>query len=131
MPFCEAVGKDDAGDYYCVKEGVSYYVAPPSYLSTTGNLAIGIPTIRDGDNVVDMIIWRNVDGTFDVGISLDSYKVESNGTITCDSVKIELDEDMNLLEENEILQELLTENRDIIENYYKLAYDMWGILGVP
>lgn len=126
----EMLGEKEDGCYWTVEDGISYYVAPPIYLDLTGNLAIGPATIGDGDDVVDLIIWRNIDGTYRIGVSLDSYEIESDGTVTCDSAKFEMDENMNIYGSNEVLQSLLEENRDIIEEYFELAYDKWGILGL-
>lgn len=125
----EMIGEKKDGYYWHVEDKISYYVAPPSYLDTTGNLAIGPATIRDGDDAVQIIIWRNIDGTFRVGVSLETYEVKSDGTVKCDSAKFEMDEEMNLFESNESVEALLEENRDIIEEYFDLAYDKWGILG--
>ena len=129
IPFCEAVGKDEDGDYYYVKDDISYYVNTPDYLRNTGNLAIGTAVIEDGKDVMNMIIWRKLDGTYKVGISIEEYEVDNDGTVHCESIKFEIDEQMKLLAANEEKQKVLEEYRNDIERYYDLAEDMWGILG--
>lgn len=129
IPFCDAVGKDEDGDYYCVKDDISYYVKTPDYLRNTGNLAVGTAFIEEGKDILNMIIWRNSDGTYRIGISIEEYEINSDGQVQNMSIKFEIDEDMKLIVENEEEQKVLDEYSDEIKHYYELAEDMWGILG--
>ena len=125
----EKISQKEEGRYWYVEEGIGYYVAPPEYLSMTGNLSIGPASISDGDSIVNLFIWRNIDGTYRVGVSLEAYKLSTDGTVECESKKFEMDEEMNIYNSNPALEELLSDNIEIIEHYYELAYDKWGILG--
>lgn len=125
----EKISQKEDGSYWYVENGISYYVAPPKYLHMTGNLSIGPASVEDGDSIVNLILWRNIDGTYRVGVSLEKYKLNVDGTVECESKKFEMDEDMNIYDSNTALEELLSDNIEIIEHYYELAYDKWGILG--
>ena len=126
----EKISQKEDGCYWYVENGIGYYVAPPKYLAMTGNLSIGPASIGDGDNVVNLIIWRNIDGTYRVGVSLEAYKIKEDGTVECESAKFEMDEDMNIYNSNHALEKLFEENKEIITYYYELAHDKWGILGL-
>lgn len=129
IPFCEAVGKDEDGDYYCVKDDISFYVKTPDYLRNTGNLAIGTAVIEEGKDVINMIIWRKKDGSYKVGISIEKYEIDGEGNISSEFFRFELDEQMKLLKNDSENQKVLDEYSQKIERYYELAEDMWGILG--
>lgn len=125
----EEISQKEDGSYCYIEDGISYYVSPPQYLDLTGNLSIGPASIRDGDSIVNLILWRNIDGSYRVGVSLEAYKLDSDGTVECEAARFEMDEDMNIYDSNPALEELLKDNIEIIEHYYELAYDKWGILG--
>ena len=55
---------------YTDDEGYDYTVKYPDYLSLTGNLCVGLPEVDDNPFTDFLIIWPNVTGGYEYGVSL-------------------------------------------------------------
>lgn len=63
-------------------DNFNYTLKFPDYLSLTGNLAIGLPGDDKNPFTDCLIIWPNLDGTYEYGVILydgdESYQIEVN-----------------------------------------------------
>ncbi len=129
-PFCKQLG---IGMTRLEKDSYVYSVHKPPYLSFTGNLGIS-PYITISYDLpeatyADLLIWPRGINDYEIGVEIiktttDIDNLSSHSTCT----QMMLDENMNLLDDTPENRELYEQNLDQIEDLYRLAYEMWGIL---
>ena len=79
-PYCKGWEKNPFATWivpryvYVDEDGYDYGVKYPDYLSFTGNLSVGLPSIDDNPFTDFLIIWPKVFGGFEYGISLSKDK---------------------------------------------------------
>lgn len=135
-PFQDTVGKDELGRYsYFDENKISYNVFAPKYPRFVGNLSISdfrSDKLKAGDVLVDMIIWSKSFDRYKVGFSVNFVTGLdiSNGSysIQTTSSQFVLDENMNLIEYDKEDVEVYEKYKEKISDFYKKAYNMWGIL---
>lgn len=135
-PFQDAVGKDEQGRYsYSDENNLSYSVFAPRYPRFVGNLSISdfrSDKLKTGDILIDMIIWPEFFDGYEVGISISRVTGLSTSdgsySIQTESSQFVLDEAMNLINYDEEDIEFYKKYKDEISDFYRKAYDMWGIL---
>lgn len=114
------------------KDGYTYSVFKPAYLTFTGNLSISenmfVYVYDQPDetyyNVV-LIIWPRGINDYEVDVQITEFEPGSTVGVSWD---MRLDENMNLLDDTAENIRLYEKNLDKIEEMYHLAYEMWGIL---
>lgn len=113
------------------RDGYTYSVSKPHFLSFTGNLHIS-EFITVGGNqsekmYADLLIWPCGINDYKVGVGIintTTSQYSLHGVVT----GMMLDKNMNLLDDTPENRALYEQNLDKIENLYHLAYEMWGIL---
>ena len=99
------------------KEGFSYSVKYPDYLSFTGNLAISMPS-EDDDYFSDaLIIWPNLLKGYEYGLIL--YDEENN------EYMIEIDENKNPKDSE--YKEIVNDHKDNIDILFEKANKFWNL----
>ena len=99
------------------KEGFSYSVKYPDYLSFTGNLAISMPS-EDDDYFSDaLIIWPNLLKGYEYGLIL--YDEENN------EYMIEIDENKNPKDSE--YKEIVNDHKDNIDILFEKADEVWKL----
>lgn len=128
-PFCERFEK---GSNIFRKDGFTFYVDKPNYLSFTGNIAICEDVIvsygQTEAYVADLVIWPKGLDQYEVGVSVGvtTVNVEEHAAHT-EYINILLDENGGLKEYSAENALLLEDYKDKIDHLYELAFDMWGL----
>ena len=128
-PFRKALGKDvGVGRTTVEKDGYMYSVHKPPFLSFTGNLNISenfvVKENRPAETYVNLCIWLRGISSYEMEVMLIEYEAgSSNGVAT----QFMVDRHGNLLDYTSENRQLYEENREKIENIYRLSYEMWGI----
>lgn len=133
-PFCKELGSEvGTGMDYLQRNGYTYSVHKPPYLSFTGNLSITENIVYKAESsetiTVDLTIWPRGIDDYEVGVGIVQTTI-NYGTHSINSIctQMMLDESLNLLDNTPENRKLYEENLDKIEKLYSLAYEIWGIL---
>lgn len=136
-PFRKALGAGIGASQDILQEDhftYSVHKPKPVFLSFTGNISItenivvsaGLPE----QVTVDLLVWPRGFDSYEVGIGIVETTTDPTGhTSNSYSHDMMLDENMDLLDDTPENRKLYEENIDKIKNIYRLAYEMWGILG--
>lgn len=115
------------------KDGYTYSVHNPPYLSFTGNLSI-TENIRYSEELselttADLTIWPYGLNNYEVGVGIVQTTIDLEAhSLNSICTQMMLDKNMNLLDDTPKNRKLYEENLDKIEKLYNLSYEMWGIL---
>lgn len=121
------------GDGYCIRDGYTYSISKPRFLSLNWNLHISENIIiRDDlfeETTVDLLIWPYGINDYKVRFGITKTTINHDEhSIQSISTDMMFDKNMNLLDDTPENRELYEQNLDKIEHLYHLAYEMWGIL---
>ncbi|WPP41126.1 hypothetical protein SK066_21615 [Paenibacillus hunanensis] len=112
--FVGALPETSTGNHILVKDGYTYGVKTPDYLSFTGNLSIS-----NSSKGELLIIWPLPFGGYQYG-----FRLQENGNV----YELNLDENMNLVgEQNESDLKAVTENKQTIQSLYNKAKAIWDL----
>lgn len=129
-PFCKAF---PARRTSLDKDSHIYSVKKPPFLSFTGNLVISEYAVFSRDmpekTTADLTIWPRGINDYDIGVTIIEWTTDfDNHSSRGNATDMMLDEKMKLLDDTPENRRLYEQNLDKIENLYRLAYEMWGIL---
>lgn len=128
-PFCKALGKEvGASRTFAEKDGYSYSVHKPSFLSFTGNLSISenfvVKENQPAETYVNLCIWLRGISSYEMEVMLIEFEAGSTNGVASQFM---VDRHGNLLDDTSENRRLYEENREKIENIYHLSYETWGI----
>ncbi len=102
--------------YLDSSDGYNYSVKYPDYLSFTGNLALSVPSEDDNPFTDSLIIWPNVDGSYEYGIIL--YEGE-------DEWQIYVDENGQALDPQ--YDEVIENHQENVDLLFEKANERWDL----
>jgi hypothetical protein len=113
----ENISKDQHGDFFLEKDGYSYYVEKPIYLSWAGNLTI---TNLESDNSI--IIWPSFfDDNYEYGVLV---HIGDTGET---SVGITVDEELKPIENDPDSEKIISDNKSELELLMSEAKSFWNL----
>lgn len=112
----ENMSKDQHGDFFIEKDGYSYYVDKPIYLSWSGNLTI---TDLVSDNSI--IIWPSFDDHYEYGVLI---HIDDTGET---SAGITVDEELKPIESDPDSEKIINDNRSELESLMSKAKKFWNL----
>lgn len=113
-PFTDKVPKHESGlyVYYDDKKDYTYNVKFPEFPKFTGNLGV------DDNKGSGLIIWPGFFGNnYEYGV-----RIRNNN----ETYEINLDKNMNIIDQDEELKEVYENNKDLIEEMWNGAKEIWG-----
>ncbi|MNW45226.1 hypothetical protein D3C74_224850 [compost metagenome] len=112
--FLEAVPKSKFGNHTMKKNGYSYNVKRPDYLSFTGNLGI-----NDTDGGNSLIIWPLINGGYEYGI-----RIQTRG----EAYELYLNEQLEPInKDNKQAAQLVQEFKPEIAALFEKANSVWDL----
>lgn len=123
-------------DYSMEKDGYTFAVFKPEYLSFKGNLSVSknmlfSEDVKEADGI-DLIIWPCFTGGYEVGVMIyHNTAVESEDAstiqINSESIELELDKDGKLQTEYRYLEKEYLEHKDEINKLLEICEEVWKI----
>lgn len=115
-PYIDAVPKNDYGFHgFTDKDGYSYNVKKPGYLSYTGNLGI-----TDKNNELALIIWPKIFGKNKYGLRIQKEN---------EAYEIYVDENLEPIhiEDDETIKNIIKRYKPEIEKLYNNMKEKWNL----
>ena len=103
---------------YSDADHYDYLVKYPDYLSFTGNLCVGMPSVAEEFFTDALIIWPMAGGGYELGVLL--YDLE-NGS----EYSVYIDSEGNALSKED--EDVVSQHRDNIQNLLLMADKRWHI----
>lgn len=124
-PFTENV-PEIHGVYLTSKDGISYSVSKPSYLTFTGNLALTDEKTTEG-----LLIWPEFPSGYKYAAVIEARTEKENGREIPVLAHIMIDENGNWIDDSENYgkkeREIFEEKQEEIKEWLRLANEMWNL----